>query len=135
MTEQAKSIFDDNVLGVLATVNEDGSPWSTPLHVVTDGTAVYWFSKDTTMHSQNIARDGRVSLALFSPDESKGPKGVYINGRAEKLTGDDDKRAREVFIARVGSLPPVFATASAYRLLLGTYSDEKSTGNCWYFYS
>ena len=135
MTEQAQAIFDQNVLGTLATVNEDGSPWASPLHVVTDGEAVYWFSKDATVHSQNIARDSRVSLSLFSPDESKGPKGVYINGRAEKLAGEGDARARQVFTARVGSLPPVFAAASAYQLPLGTYSDEKSTGNCWYFYS
>ena len=135
MSEQANLVFDENVLGVLATVNADGSPWATPLHVVSDGTAVYWFSRQTTAHSKNIVRDARVSLSLFSPDESKGPKGVYVNGRAELLTGDDDQTARDVFTKRVGALPPVFASASAYRLPLGTFSDEKSTGNCWYFYS
>ena len=135
MTDQAQAVFDENVLGVLATVTEDGAPWTSPLHVVTDGDYIYWFSKDTTVHSQNIARDARVSLSLFSPDESRGPKGVYINGRADKLAGEDDQLARQVATARLGSLPPVFDVASAYRLPLGTYSDEKSTGNCWYFYS
>lgn len=135
MTDQAQAVFDENVLAVLATVNSDGSPWATPVHVATDGTAVYWFSKETTIHSQNIERDQRVSLALFSPDESKGPKGVYVNGRVEKLTGQQDATAREVFTARIGTLPPVFATATAYRLLIGSYNAEKSTGNCWYFYS
>ena len=135
MTEQAELVFDENVIGTIATVNEDGSPWSSPLHMVTDGEYVYWFSKETTTHSQNIARDNRVSISLVSSDMSKGPKGVYVNGRAEVLSGDDDIRARRVAIKRLGSLPPVFDTAAAYRLSLGRYSDEKSTGNCWYFYS
>ena len=135
MTEQAELVFDENVIGTIATVNEDGSPWSSPLHMVTDGEYVYWFSKETTTHSQNIARDNRVSISLVSSDMSKGPKGVYVNGRAEVLSGDDDIRARRVAIKRLGSLPPVFDTAAANRLSLGRYSDEKSTGNCWYFYS
>lgn len=135
MTDQAQAIFNENVLGVIATVNQDGSPWATPVHVVADKEYVYWFSHQTTVHSQNLARDARVSLSLFSPDESKGPKGVYINGRAETLADEQADVAREVFTNRIGTLPPVFATASAYRLPLGTFSDEKSTGNCWYFYS
>ncbi len=135
MTDQAQLVFDENVLGTVATINEDGSPWASPLHVVTDGEYIYWFSKETTMHSQNLVRESRVSLAVFSPDESKGPKGVYVNGRAEKLTGDDDARARDVATKRLGSLPPVFDVAAAYRLPLGTYNEQKSTGNCWYFYS
>ena len=135
MTDQAQSVFDENVIGTVATVNEDGSPWVSPLHMVTDGEYIYWFSKETTIHSQNIARDGRVSLSLTSSDMSKGPKGVYVNGVAEKLSGDDDAGARAVAAKRLGSLPPVFDVASAYRLPLGTYDEQKSTGNCWYFYS
>lgn len=135
MTEQAQLVFDENVIGTVATINEDGSPWSSPLHMVTDGEYVYWFSKETTTHSQNIARDNRVSISLVSSDMSKGPKGVYVNGSAEKLTGDDDTHARTVAANRLGSLPPVFDVASAYRLPLGQFNDEKSTGNCWYFYS
>lgn len=135
MTEQARLIFDENILGMIATVNKDGSPWVSPLHMVTDGEYVYWFSKETTTHSENIVRDARVSLSIFSADTSKGPKGVYVNGRAEVLSGDDDIRARNVATKRLGSLPPVFDVAAAYRLPLGQYDDEKSTGNCWYFYS
>ena len=135
MTEQAQAIFNANVLGTLATINSDGSPWSTPVHVATDGTYVYWFSKETTQHSMNIAGDNRVSLTLFSPDESKGPKGVYVNGRAELLAGERTDEARAVFTTRLGILPPIFQVASAYRLPVGALQEEKSTSNCWYFYS
>lgn len=135
MIEQTQSIFNENILGVLGTVNEDGSPWATPLHIVADDQAVYWFSSETAVHSQNIVRDSRVSLSLFSPDESQGPKGVYVNGSAEKMTGEDVQKARDVFAERIGAFPAAFEAASAYRLPIGELDAEKSTGSCWYFYS
>ena len=133
--KQANELFAENVLATLATVNADGSPWGTPVHVATGGEYVYWFSKESTVHSQNIARDPRVSLTLFSPDESRGPKGVYVNGQVELLRGDSEQAAREIIGMRLGSFPPAFAAAKAYRLPIGVYNAEKSTGNCWYFYS
>lgn len=135
MNQAVQKIFAENILGSLATVNQDGSPWSTPVHVVTDGGAVYWFSKTSVQHSENIERDRRVSLTLFSPDESRGPVGVYVNGAAEKLVGDTDQMARQVFIGRAGSIPAAFENFTAYRLPLGKLDKDKSTGNCWYFYS
>ena len=133
--KQANELFAENVLATLATVNADGSPWGTPVHVATGGEYVYWFSKESTVHSQNIARDPRVSLTLFSPDESRGPKGVYVNGQVELLSGDSEQTAREIIGTRLGGFPPAFAAAKAYRLPIGVYNAEKSTGNCWYFYS
>lgn len=133
--KQVNELFAENVLATLATVNADGTPWSTPLHVASDGKYVYWFSKESTVHSQNIARDARVSLTLFSPDESRGPKGVYVNGQVELLRDDSEETAREIIGRRLGGFPPAFAAAKAYRLPIGVYNAEKSTGNCWYFYS
>lgn len=135
MTDDAQTIFDENILGTLATINEDGSPWATPLHILTDKEAVYWFSHESTVHSANIARDARASLALFSPDESKGPKGVYINGRVEMLDGEDRAVAHALFEQRLGAVPAFFETARAYRLPLGTFDPSKSKRNCWYFYT
>ena len=132
---QVNELFAENILATLATVNADGTPWSTPLHVASDGEYVYWFSKESTVHSQNIARDPRVSLTLFSPDESRGPKGVYVNGQVELLRGDSEQTAREIIGMRLGGFPPAFAAAKAYRLPIEVYNAEKSTGNCWYFHS
>ena len=132
---QVNELFAENILATLATVNADGTPWSTPLHVASDGEYIYWFSKESTVHSQNIASNPRVSLTLFSPDESRGPKGVYVNGQVELLSGDSEQAAREIIGMRLGGFPPAFAAAKAYRLPIGAYNAEKSTGNCWYFYS
>lgn len=135
MTNEAQAILDDNIVGAIATINEDGSPWATPVHVVPDGEVVYWFSKETTQHSLNIIRDPRVSLTLFSSDLSKGPKGVYINGQADKLDVDATTEAKKLLEAKIGFLPQNFVDATAYRLKIGQLNRDKSTGNCWYFYT
>lgn len=135
MHDDIRAIFTDTVLGTLATVNQDGSPWATALHVVADEDAVYWFSSDAVQHSQNLARDGRASLSIFSPDESAGPTGVYLNGVVELLDAETREQAYALAGRRIGTLPSSFATATGYRLRFGELDTQKSRGRCWYFYS
>lgn len=135
MNEQMKAVFDESVIGVLATINEDGSPWASPLHLVLGDGYIHWFSTEDKVHSLNVARDSRVSIAHFSRDTSGGPKGVYINGEAELLDEEGRKKTYELFQRRLGNVPSAFENASAYRVPVGDYSEQKSTGNCWYFYS
>jgi hypothetical protein len=87
------------------------------------------------VHSENIARDPRVSLSLFSPDESEGLQGVYLRGSAEIVDAADRARVIDVYTTRAGHFPPPFAEWTAYRLEVGALDEQKSTGNCWYFYS
>ena len=135
MNEEVKVILSENLVGAIATINDDGTPWVSPVHIVSDDTAVYWFSMEDKQHSQNVARDPRVSLSLFSPDLSRGPKGVYINGNAEILDVTATTEAKKLLEARIGFLPQSFIEATGYRLPLGEINRGKSTGNCWYFYS
>lgn len=135
MNEAGRQLLDENILASVATVNADGSPWSTPVHLFADNEAVYWFSVDEKQHSRNITRDARVSVVIWSPDESRGPKGVYFNGVVERLDDEATAAAKELVVARLGKVPPVFETAHAYRLPIGHLDADKSTGNCWYFYS
>ncbi len=135
MNEQAKKIFAENILGAVATVNEDGTPWSTSLHLVADGEAVYWFSGEGAVHSQNIARDPHVSLTMFTPDESHGPTGAFINGTAQQVAGADYDAAVALYAQRAGAFPAAFSGMNAYKLPVGMLDAQKSTGNCWYFYS
>ena len=135
MNENINKILNENLIGSLATVNEDGSPWITPLHLVADENGIYWFSGETAQHSTNIARDSRVSVALPGLDTSNGLEGVYLNGSAQLLGEDDRQKAANLFKDRLGSLPPAFQEYSAYFMPFGTLNGEKSTGNCWYFYN
>ncbi len=135
MNDAVFAIFGEQVVASLATLNPDGTPRATPLHTVTDGQAVYWFSPATAVHSHNIAQDNRVSLCLASPDESHGLRGVYIAGRAELVADADRRRIVELYTARTGGFPAQFADWRAYALPVGKLDKQKSTGNCWYFYS
>lgn len=133
--ENIEEILKDNLVGAIATLNEDGSPWVSPVHIVSDDQAVYWFSMEDKQHSQNLERDPRTSLTLFSPDLSRGPKGVYINGNAEKLDVAETTEAKKILEARIGFLPQNFVDATGYKLKIGEINRGKTTGNCWYFYS
>ena len=135
MNSEARAILNDNLVGAVATLNEDGSPWISPVHIFSDEEAVYWFSNDDKQHSLNIARDPRVSLTLFSPDASKGPKGVYLNGTVEVLDVEATTQAKKLIEAKIGKIIPPFEKATAYRLKIGELNRGKSVGNCWYFYT
>lgn len=131
----AEEILTGNLFGTLATANEDGSPWATPVHIFHSEGAVYWFSHDDTQHSRNVQRDGRVSVVVYTPNTAEGLQGVYVNGKATILGGSEAEVAKEIVVQRLGQLPKVFETAAAYRLPLGTVNGERSKRGCWYFYS
>lgn len=139
MNEATRRIFAENYVGCIATVNSDGSPWASPVHMFTDEDYVYWFSKPEKQHSENIARDGRIHLTLYSTDTSRGLQGVYIAGMAELFAEagtEEQRRAYRRMVERVGEdrMPPNMDKSAAYRLPIGTLDEQKSTGNCWYFY-
>lgn len=135
MNDTIRAIFDSNGVGSLATINSDGSPWASPIHVAYDDEYVYWLSSAAAQHSQNIEQDARVSLSLWSPDESEGIKGVFVQSAAQQIEGDDGTKARAVFERRFGVVPAALVAAATYRAPLGQVSTDKSFGNCWYFYN
>lgn len=135
MNDNIREILDGSIIGSIATVNRDGSPWSTPIHVFSDDDSLYWFSMEDKQHSVNISRDPRVSLTLFSQDTSEGPKGVYVNSEAIKLDNEAAEMAREVVVSRLGKIPSAFEGAAAYKLPMGNLDNDRSNGNCWYFYT
>lgn len=131
----ALHIFDETVLGVLATVGNDGQPWATPLHVATDGEAVYWMSSPDADHSRNVANSKRASLSVFSPDESQGPKGIFLNGAVEQLDDSARPAAYKLLEQRFGTVPAPLRELPVYRMSIGTLDTDKSYAKCWYFYS
>lgn len=131
--EEIENILADNLIGTVASLNEDGSPWATPVHVVASDGALYWFSKDSHQHSQNVMRDPRVSMSLWS--KTDGTKGAYISGSAARLEGEAADQAFAMVKQKFGSLPPVFENTSPYRLQIGQLNSSKSSEKRWYFYT
>ena len=131
--EAINEILKANMIGTVATLNEDGSPWATPVHIVAHEGYIYWFSKDTHQHSQNVIRDPRVSISLWA--KAEGTKGAYINGISERLEGENADAIFAMVREKFGSLPPVFENTSPYRVEIGQLNSSKSSENRWYFYT
>jgi hypothetical protein len=75
---------------VLAVIAEDGSPWTVPLAVKRwEGRVIEWRSALSTVHSQAIEREPRVSMCVFAKEEDR-QVGFYAKGtaRMSEDTGD-----------------------------------------------
>lgn len=126
-------ILRNNRVATLATINSDGSPWATPVHVFADDTALYWFSKDSHQHSRNITGDARVSVALWS--NAEGTYGAYVSGTALQLSETETVEKMTLVTDALGDIPPYFQGTFAYKLELGRLDPSKSSEKRWYFYS
>lgn len=90
--------------GALATLQRDGAPFASLVNIASaiDGTPVTLIS-GLAVHTQNIARDSRVSLLLSRPagaDDADDPANhprISVTGRAEVTTDPHDRRR---FLAR-----------------------------------
>lgn len=104
MNELVQTILRRNAYGTISTICEDGSPWASPVHIVYDETTIYWLSAVSTVHSQNIARDGRVFITVFNSSQTVAEPAdraaLYIQTEAHQLEGDDELAAREIFADR-----------------------------------
>lgn len=89
--ERAKELLHEIHHVAIATVNDDGTPHSTPLFMVFDGRLnAFWASTTDSQHSKNITRDGQVFMVVF--DSREGHGGLYI--RAEARVLEDKTGAR-----------------------------------------
>ena len=120
-------------VGSLATVNPDGSPWSSPLHFAFGDEVVVWLSSKDAQHSINIERDDRVSIALWMDTSVENVKGVYVQTCASLVTGVREVAARQLYAERYGSIPEKFLDAETYIAPLGDINTTKTRGGRIYF--
>jgi nitroimidazol reductase NimA-like FMN-containing flavoprotein (pyridoxamine 5'-phosphate oxidase superfamily) len=96
----AREILETNAYMVLATADEDGNPWASPVWFAADGYATfYWVSSPEVQHSVNIAARPRVYIVVFdSTVPISTGQAVYMSGSAEQVTdpGEID-RGMEIF--------------------------------------
>ena len=95
MNDDIKTLERNDYM-TLATVSEDGSPWATPVKFGYHDGLVYWRSDPTATHSQNIERDGRVSMSVYDPQSRPGfeeLQAVYIQSQATRL---DDEQTQDI---------------------------------------
>jgi uncharacterized protein YhbP (UPF0306 family) len=98
----ARGIIDDNQYMVLATADEAGRPWASPVYFANSGYAeFFWVSSPEATHSRNIAVRPQVGIAIFNSQVPIGTgQGVYMTAEAEEVTGTEVARGVEVFSQR-----------------------------------
>jgi nitroimidazol reductase NimA-like FMN-containing flavoprotein (pyridoxamine 5'-phosphate oxidase superfamily) len=96
---EARRIIDGCLYMVLGTAGPDGSPWASPVWFAADGYgAFHWVSSREARHSRNIAARPEVGIVIFDSSVPVGAgQGVYVEARAEQLSGADLDRGLAVF--------------------------------------
>lgn len=101
-TAQARSILDTISYVVLATADDTGSPWATPVWFAADGLdRLYWVSWPGSRHSVLI--DGRPEIALTVFDSTAAPgaaSAFYATARARQCPEAGIDEALRVFNRR-----------------------------------
>jgi general stress protein 26 len=90
----ARSIINSVAYMTLATVDENGEPWNTPVagyHFDNDYT-LYWASWTANQHSRNIRTNGKVFIVIYdsTPSDGKPAQGVYVQAQAIELSDEQE---------------------------------------------
>ena len=83
----ARAIIEANRYMTLATADEDGLPWASPVWFAQASRAEFlWVSDPDTRHSRNIAARPRVGIVIFDSRQPVGTgEGVYMSADAEQV--------------------------------------------------
>jgi pyridoxine/pyridoxamine 5'-phosphate oxidase len=98
----AAQIIDANRYLVLATADQHGAPWVSPLWYAHAGyREFFWVSDPQARHSQNIGIHPGVSMVIFDSSARPGAaSAVYIGGTAGMVAGPDLERSIEIYSRR-----------------------------------
>lgn len=98
----ARSIIDANLYMVLATADEAGRPWPSPVYFAHSAwIEFFWASSPEATHSRNIAVRPQVSIVLFDSRVPIGTgQGVYMSAVADETAGEALERGIDVFSRR-----------------------------------
>jgi len=119
MKDDALNVLERAKLGTLATINDDGSPWSTPVQLLLRNGCIVWYSGIDAVHSKNLERDKRISITIVEGDD--GPSvAVYISSRT---TVSQETTFNEHYQK----------TMAEYSAPIGEFDEIKSEPNRYYF--
>jgi uncharacterized protein YhbP (UPF0306 family) len=97
-----RQIVDSNLYMTLATADESGRPWASPVYYAADGyTDFYWVSGPEATHSRNLAVRPELAIVIFNsgvPIDTG--QAVYLEATAALVEGGEAERGIEVFSRR-----------------------------------
>lgn len=86
----ARSIIDSNRYMTLATADEHGSPWASPVWYAPVGYREFlWVSSPEARHSRNLAARDELAIVIFDSHQAGGWNALYLTAVAEALTDVD----------------------------------------------
>jgi nitroimidazol reductase NimA-like FMN-containing flavoprotein (pyridoxamine 5'-phosphate oxidase superfamily) len=99
--EVVRSIVDANAYMTLATADEHGSPWASPVWYATaDDREFVWVSAPQARHSRNLARRPDLAIVIFDSRQPPGTgEAVYLSARAEQVLEPELDRCLRIFSA------------------------------------
>jgi uncharacterized protein YhbP (UPF0306 family) len=102
LVEITRAIVDTSLYMVLATADESGRPWASPVYFAPAAyREFFWVSRPEARHSRNLEARPQVSLAIFDSTVPIGTgRGVYVSAVAEQLDGDARLPGLDVFSRR-----------------------------------
>jgi nitroimidazol reductase NimA-like FMN-containing flavoprotein (pyridoxamine 5'-phosphate oxidase superfamily) len=97
----ARTIIDSNRYMTLATADERGTPWASPVWYAPAGYREYlWVSDPGARHCRNIATRPEVGIVIFDSHVPGAWQSVYVAALAEELAGAELEQGVEVFSSR-----------------------------------
>ena len=98
----ARGIIDANLYMTLATADQEGRPWASPVYYAVDGYREFvWVSAPDATHSRNLAARPQIAIVIFdSTQRINTGRGVYMSARAEPVADPEIDRALEIFSER-----------------------------------
>jgi pyridoxine/pyridoxamine 5'-phosphate oxidase len=94
-----KTVVDANRYMTIATADEGGRPWVSPVWFATDDyRELFWVSSPEARHSRNIAARSEVAIVIFDSRQLPGTgQGVYLSATAEQVPEPELDRGLAVF--------------------------------------
>jgi uncharacterized protein YhbP (UPF0306 family) len=102
LSARARRLIDDAMYLTLATADDDGRPWASPLWFAPSGYSEFlWVSDPEARHSRNLTSRPEVAIVIFDSTVGIGAaEAVYVEASAEQLAGSELERAIAVYSAR-----------------------------------
>jgi nitroimidazol reductase NimA-like FMN-containing flavoprotein (pyridoxamine 5'-phosphate oxidase superfamily) len=94
-----RSVIDSNRFMTLATADEHGTPWASPVWFASpDCRRFLWVSLPTTRHSRNLGSRPEVAIVIYDSRTTPAERqAVYVEATAREVTGDDVDEGIEIF--------------------------------------
>ena len=102
--EHAEAIVESNIYMTIATADQAGKPWASPVFFAYDEEYnLYWVSYKESTHSKNIHSRKEIGIVIFNSTLPEGEgEGVYFDATAEALENATDmSNAMKILSKRV----------------------------------